>query len=224
VVDRFSKYAVFVPMKIPCGAESAAELFRIVGTELLMSSSYHPQTDGQTERINALLEDYLRHYVAADQKNWRELLDIAQLSYNIQKSSATGYSPFELVNGQVPVTPHTVETAGRVRSTNARKFLKAWEETIEFARLRLHEAARRMKKFADRGRREAQFSEGDMVFLRITGEQWQPAKGTTAKLQRKYEGPFRIEKRVGEVAYKLELPRHLRMRHPVFHVSQLKKC
>jgi len=54
----------------------------------------------------------------------------------------------------------------------------------------LHDAARRMKKYADRGRREAHFSVGDMVLLRITGEQFQPAKGTTGKLTRKYEGPF----------------------------------
>ena len=108
VVDRFSKYAVFVPTKIPCGAERTTEfffknvvkywgmplsivcdrdtrftgrfwttLFKLVGTELLMSSSYHPQTDGQPERINTLMEDYLRHYVTADQKNWPELLNIA---------------------------------------------------------------------------------------------------------------------------------------------------
>jgi hypothetical protein len=90
-----------------------------------MSSSYHPQTDGQTERINALLEDYLRHYVTADQKNWPELLDIAQFSYNIQKSSAMGYSPFELVNGKMPVAPHTVETTGFLRSPHAKRFMKA---------------------------------------------------------------------------------------------------
>ena len=68
------------------------------------------------------------------------------------------------------------------------------------------------------------FSVGDMVFLRITGEQFQPAKGTTSKLTRKYEGPFRVEKREGEFAYELELPRHMHMKHPLFHVSQLKRC
>eukprot|EP00253_Pinus_taeda_P026665 PITA_26665 len=255
VVDRFSKYVVFVPTKIPCGAERTAELFfknivkywgiplsivsdrdprftgrfwttlfKLVGTELLMSSSYHPQTDGQTERINTMLEDYLRHYVTADQKNWPELLDIAQFSYNIQKSSATGYSPFELVNGQMSVAPHTVVTGGFLRSPLAKRFMKAWEETLELARLRLHEAARRMKKYADRRRREAHFDVGDMVFLRITREQFEPAKGTTNKLTRKYEGPFRIKKKVGEAAYELELPRHMNMKHPVFHVSQLKRC
>jgi len=130
VVDHFSKYAVFVPTKMPCGAKRTAELFfknilkysgmplsivsdrdprftgrfwttlfKLVGTEFLMSSSYHPQIDGKTERINTLLEDYLQHYVTTHQKDWPELLDIAQFSYNVQKSSATWYNPFELVNG-----------------------------------------------------------------------------------------------------------------------------
>ena len=74
-------------------------LFKLVGIDLLMSLSYHPQTDGQTERINALLEDYVRHYVTADQKNWPELLDVAQFNNNIQNNFVIGYSPLELVNG-----------------------------------------------------------------------------------------------------------------------------
>lgn len=100
VVDRFSNYVVFVPTKMPCGAEWTVELFfknivkywgmplsivsdrdphftsrfwttlfKLVRTELLMSLSYYLKTDGQTESINALLEDYLRHYVMVDQKN-----------------------------------------------------------------------------------------------------------------------------------------------------------
>jgi len=124
----------------------------------------------------------------------------------------------------MPVAPHTVVTGGFLRSPHARKFMKAWEETLELARLRLHDVAKRMKKYVDRGRWEAQFSVGDMVFLRITGEQFQPAKGTTGKLTWKYEGPFRVKKKVGEVAYELELPHHMHMKHPVFHVSQLKRC
>ena len=91
----------------------------------------------------------------ADQKNWPELLDIAQFSYNIQKSSVTGYTPFELVNGQIPVAPHTVVTGGFLRRPHAKKFMKAWDETLELARLRLHKAARRMKKWVDRGRQDA---------------------------------------------------------------------
>ena len=77
--------------------------------------------------------------------------------------------------------------------------MKAWEETLELARLRLHDAARIMNKYVDRGRRDVQYSVGDMVFLRITGEQFQPAKGTVSKLTWKYEGPFRVKKRVGKL-------------------------
>lgn len=70
------------------------ELFRLLGTELNFSTSFHPQTDGQTERVNALLEMYLRYFVSANQKNWVQLLDVAQFSYNLQKSEATRASPF----------------------------------------------------------------------------------------------------------------------------------
>ena len=62
------------------------------------------------------------------------------------------------------------------------------------------------------------------MFLRIIEEQFQLAKGTTSKLTRNYEGPFRVKKRVGEVAYELELLHHMHMKHPVFHMSQLKRC
>ena len=109
VVDRFSKYAVFMAAPQACTANAAAELFlknvvkifglpkdvisdrdaqftgkfwtclfKLMGSELKFSTANHPQTDGQTERINALLEEYLRHYVTASQKNWVSLLDAAQ--------------------------------------------------------------------------------------------------------------------------------------------------
>ena len=68
------------------------------------------------------------------------------------------------------VTPHTVVTGGLLKSPHAKKFMKAWDETLELAWLRLHEAARRMKKWANQGRRDVHFSVGDMVFLRITRE------------------------------------------------------
>jgi len=75
-------------------------LFNMMGSELKFSSANHPQIDGQTERVNALLEEYLKHYATASQKNWVSLLDIAQFCYNLHKSFATGRSPFELTMGQ----------------------------------------------------------------------------------------------------------------------------
>ena len=130
VVDRFSKYVVFIPAPDVCPVEKAAklffnnvvkhfglprdivsdrdtrftgrfwvELFKLLGSELKFSTAKHPQTDRQTERINGLLEEYLRHYVTATQKNWVDFMDTAQLCYNLQRSSATGMSPFELAIG-----------------------------------------------------------------------------------------------------------------------------
>ena len=127
VVDRFSKYSIFVPAHKLCSSEVAADLFykhvvkyfgvpadivsdrdtrftrrfwttlfNMMGTELKFSTANHPQTDGQTERINHLLEEYLRHYVTASQRNLVILLDTAQFCYNLHKSSATEMSPLKL--------------------------------------------------------------------------------------------------------------------------------
>ena len=71
-------------------------LFNMIGIELKFCTANHPQTDGQTERNNHLLEEYLRHFVAASQRNWVTLLDTAQFSYNLHKSSATEMSPLKL--------------------------------------------------------------------------------------------------------------------------------
>ena len=99
-----------------------------MGSELHFSTSFHPQTDGQTERVNALLELYLRHFVSANQKDWAKLLDIAQFSYNLQRSETTNKSPFELATGQQPLTPHTLMIGYTGRSPAAFKFAKRWHE------------------------------------------------------------------------------------------------
>lgn len=75
------------------------ELFKMMGSDLHFSTSFHPQTDGQTERVNALLELYLRHFVSANKKNWVKLLDVAQFSYNLQRSESIQQSAFELATG-----------------------------------------------------------------------------------------------------------------------------
>ncbi|RVX08271.1 Transposon Tf2-12 polyprotein [Vitis vinifera] len=98
------------------------ELFKLMGSELHFSTSFHPQTNGQTERVNALLELYLRHFVSANQKDWAKLLDIAQFSYNLQMSKAT--NPFELATRQQPLTPHTLTIGYTGRSPAAFKFAK----------------------------------------------------------------------------------------------------
>ncbi|XP_044481390.1 uncharacterized protein LOC123207965 [Mangifera indica] len=255
VVDRFSKYAVFIAAPQTCQAHTAAELFfrhvvkifglprdiisdrdarftgkfwtslfKMMGFELKFSTANHPQTDGQTERVNALLEEYLRHYITASQRNWVELLDIAQFSYNVHKSSSTGMSPAEVALGQQPMTPLEVakqKTQGECPA--AYRFAREKTELIEEAMDSLSKAQRRMKKYADKHRRSVEFQEGDMVLLKLTPQMWKKITDRRYHkgLVQRYDGPFQIIKRVGAVAYRLQLPERLKI-HPTFHVSFLK--
>ncbi|KAM2435170.1 hypothetical protein PS1_025158 [Malus domestica] len=235
VVDRFTKYATFIPAPVECTAEVAArlflkhvvkywgvprsivsdrdarftgrfwkELFKLLGSKLDFSTAFHPQTDGQTEWVNALLETYLRHYVSANQRDWAKLLDVAQFSYNLQRSESTGKSPFELAIGQQPLTPNTVVTGYTGNSPAAFKTAKEWQLAHELARAHLEKASKKMKKWADRKRRNHKST-----------------RGLHKSLLQKYEGPFPIIKKVGKAAYVVELPPRLKF-HPVFHVSNLK--
>lgn len=90
--------------------KSWTDLFKIMGSDLHFSTRIHPQIDGQTERANALLELYSRHFVSANQRDWAKLHDVAQFSYNLQRSESTNKSPFELATGQQPLTPQTLVT------------------------------------------------------------------------------------------------------------------
>ncbi|GMQ12089.1 hypothetical protein CsSME_00054546 [Camellia sinensis var. sinensis] len=251
VVDRFSKYATFIAAPNECSAEETAklffkhvvkywglpqsiisdrdsrftgkfwtELFKLMGSALHFSTSFHPQTDGQTERVNALLELYLRHFVNANQHDWAKLLDIAQFSYNLQRSEATNRSPFELATGQQPLTPHSLST-NSARSPSAYKVAKSWNEQVDVARSYLDKATKKMKKWADEKRRHREFNIGDLVMVKILSSQNKFTRGLHKGLVRRYDGPYPIIKKVGKVAYKLDLPPHLKL-HPVFHVSCLK--
>ncbi len=135
------------------------------------STANHPQTDGQTERINALLEEDLRHYVTASQKNWVDLLDSAQFCYNLHRSSSTGMSPFELATGQQPLTPHEVakqRTGGKCPA--AYRFARSKQEMLEEATDSFAKAVRRMKKYADKGRRPCKQSQGRIVSCNLVNE------------------------------------------------------
>nr|GEV01859.1 hypothetical protein [Tanacetum cinerariifolium] len=116
------------------------ELFKIMGMDLNISTSFHPQTDGQTERVNTLLELYLRHY-----------------------SEATGKSPFELVTGRQPLTPNALAASYEGSSPAAYKTRKEWHEQANMARASLEKATKRMKKWADERRRHVEFKVGDQV-------------------------------------------------------------
>ncbi|KAG8380924.1 hypothetical protein BUALT_Bualt06G0067200 [Buddleja alternifolia] len=198
------------------------ELFKLLGSELCFSTSFHPQTDGQTERVNALLECYLRHFVSANQHDWAKILDVAQFSYNLQRSEATGKSPFELATGQQPLTPHTLAISfDSARCPGAAKMAKSWAEQSDLAKSFLEKARRKMKKWADPKRRHLEFNTGDKVLIKLIPQQFKAFRGMHKGLVRKYEGPYPVVAKVGKVSYLLDLPSTLKI-HPVFHVSMLR--
>ncbi|KAL2236196.1 UNVERIFIED_CONTAM: Transposon Tf2-11 polyprotein [Sesamum indicum] len=200
------------------------ELFKLLGSTPSMSSSYHPQSDGQTECFNSTLEDYLRHFVRGTQKDWVKLLDVAQLYFNVQKSSSTtNKSAFEIITGQQPLLPHTLDIPQSVISPLTRSFSQEWKKNVDIVRSCLETAQKRMKKHADRNRRFIEFNAGDLVLVKVLNPKLsKSSRWRDPRLMQKYVGPLPVLRRIGTVTYKVELPPWWKI-HNVFPISQLKK-
>ena len=182
------------------------EPFKMWGTECKFSTTNHPQINGQTERVNQMLEEYLCHYVTIAQTNWLELLEPAQLSYNLHRSSTTGMSSFEVAIEFQPHTPLDVlvsKQPGCSVGPIVYKFVKTWKDLLDEARDSLEKASRWMKKYANQGRRPLEFEEGEKVLLKLTPQIWKKIRNKQFQrgLILKYDGPFEIVKRVRNVAY-----------------------
>ncbi|KAA0053608.1 reverse transcriptase [Cucumis melo var. makuwa] len=158
------------------------ELFSFLGTSLNISSSYHPQIDGQTERFNCMIKEYLRHFVNARQKNWVQLFNVAQFCFNAQTSSSTGRSPFEIVSGRQPILPHLVDHPFAGKNPQALNFTKEWKQTNDIARAYLEKAWKQMKKWADKKRRPLEFRAGDQILTKLRPEQVRVALPTWMKI------------------------------------------
>ncbi|KAK3015307.1 hypothetical protein RJ639_006945 [Escallonia herrerae] len=153
----------------------------------------------------------------------RRLLDVAQLCFDSRKSSSTGKSAFEIVNGQQPLLPHTVNVPNAGKSPRAISFSEEWRQNIDLAHSYLEKAARRMKKHADKNRRSQEFNVGDKVMVKLLQQDRKFLRGRDSRLLQKYEGPLTIVKKIGKMAYKVDPPHWWsRQLHPVFHVSMLK--
>ena len=162
--------------------------------------------------------------MTASQKNWVSLLDAAQFCYNLHKSSTTGLSAAELVLGQQPLTPAEVaKSKSQGECPAAYRFAREKQELVDQAKESLEKAQRRMRKYADKHRRSLEFQVGDRVLLKLTPQIWKKVtdKRYHKGLVQRYDGPFEVIKRMGNVAYRLKLPERMKV-HPTFHVSFLK--
>ena len=202
-------------------------LFGILDVKLKLSTSYHPETDGQTERTNRTLEQVLRTYVGYHQDDWDRWLPLVEFAYNNAKQASTGLTPFYCDLGQHPLVPSSLivtrefDESTQVGATA--DFLTHMADILQEARGAIAEAQDRQAHYANQHRREDDFQEGEMVLLstaNITTDI--DARRPSRKLNPRFIGPYRIVKMVSPVAFKLELPPKMKI-HPVFHVSLLRK-
>ncbi|GKC24232.1 putative reverse transcriptase domain-containing protein [Tanacetum coccineum] len=174
-----------------------------LGTRLDMSTAYHPQNDGQSERTIHTLEDMLRVRVLDFGGSWDVHLPLVEFSYNNSYHSSAKVREGQLIGP---------------------KLVQETTKKISQIKDRLKAASDRQKSYADKRRKPLEFSVGDHVLLKVS-----PWKGVVhfeknEKLAPRFVGPFEITESVGPVAYRLRLPEELNGVHDTFHVSNLRKC
>ncbi|KAL0551236.1 hypothetical protein IC582_010322 [Cucumis melo] len=193
-----------------------------MGTRLDFSTAFHPQTDGQTERLNQVLEDMLRACALEFPGSWDSHLHLMEFAYNNSYQATIGMAPFEALYGKCCRSPVCWGEIGEQRLMGP-ELVQSTNEAIQKIRSRMHTAQSRQKSYADMRRKDLEFEIGDKVFLKVA-----PMKGVLrferrGKLSPRFVGPFEILERIGPVAYRLALPPSLSTVHDVFHVSMLRK-
>jgi hypothetical protein len=248
IIDRLTKWAIFVPTTIRLNAPLLAQLIidhvitqhgvpesivsdrgpkfvskfwrhvtDKIGIDLRLSTGYHPQTDGQTERVNQILEQYLRCYGSYLQDDWSTWLSLASFAYNNSTHSATNFSPFFANFGYNPRTFSTTLDS-TINNPAAAAVVKDLSEIHELCRENIAAANKRYAHYYDKSRRPTPiYIPGTMVLLSLRNVK---TSRPSRKLDIRRAGPFKILERIGSHAYRLDLPSTMKI-HPVFHVSLL---
>ncbi|KAM0789315.1 hypothetical protein ACM66B_000153 [Microbotryomycetes sp. NB124-2] len=182
----------------------------------LFTTAYHPRTDGQTERVNQVSEQYLRIYVNYNQDNWVDWLPLAEFAYNNAPHSTTTITPFFANKGNHPTLEVQLEqstgTTFASDLSNLEKIHRHCQEEIKKANEAYVAAAN-----ADR-QPFPLLSKGDRVWISTKNMK---TTRPTPKLSERYIGPYLIDKQISPVACRISLPSHLSALHPVFHASLL---
>nr|GEX72508.1 putative reverse transcriptase domain-containing protein [Tanacetum cinerariifolium] len=186
---------------------------KTLGTDICMSTAYHPETDGQSERTIQTLKDMLRACVIDFGKGWVKHLPLAEFSYNNSYHASIKAAPYEARYGR------------KCRSQlTGPELIQETTEKIVLIKQRMQAAQDRQKNYADRKRKPMEFQIRDSVMLKVSPWNRVVRFGNRGKLNLRYVRPFKVLAKVGKVAYKLELPQELSRVHHTFHVSNLKKC
>ncbi|KAG7674174.1 putative Transposon Ty3-G Gag-Pol polyprotein [Nannochloris sp. 'desiccata'] len=196
------------------------ELMKILGTDLLMSTAMHPQTDGLAERSHRTIKETLTNWTAANPSNWSQHISSVEFAINNSKQGATGQTPFFLNHGLHPHTPASLladSVLPASLSPHADDYLKKLKTAWKCAHQCVLAAQETMKKRADRHRRPSPFKVGDKVL--VSYKVLKMPDVTARKLQHRYFGPYPVTQLCGENAVVVELSAG---RTRSFNVSNLK--
>jgi hypothetical protein len=193
-----------------------------LGTRVHLSTAYHPQTDGQSERTIQTLEDMLRACVIEYGGSWDSHLPLVEFAYNSYHESIK-MAPYEMLYGRKCRTPTCWLEVGEKQFAGP-EIVQQTGDKVAYARERLRIARGRQKKYSDRKHRPKKFDVGESVMLKVFPWKGIIRFGKRGKLGPRFIGPFKVLQCVGDQAYKLELPTELDGIHNVFHVSYLRKC
>ncbi|GJZ87291.1 putative reverse transcriptase domain-containing protein [Tanacetum coccineum] len=171
---------------------------RALGTDISLSTTYHPETNGQSERTIQTLEDMLRACVINFGKGWVKHLPLAEFSYNNSYHASIKAAPYEALYGRKFRSPVCWAEVGEAQLTGP-ELIQETMEKIVLIKQRMQVAQDQQKSYADWKRKPIEFKVGDRVMLKVLAK-------------------------VGKIAYRLELPQELSIVHHTFHVSNLKKC
>jgi len=198
-------------------AKLTKELNRMLGIKTKLSTTFHPQTDGQTERMNQKLEQYLQFFIEHRQKDWLEWMAAAEFTINNKVHMATKVSPFMANYGREMRMGGDIRRKGKVES--ATEFVERMKKMHEEAEAALKKTQEEMKRYVDRNRKETEkWEKGDKVLLSTKDLVFK--ERPTKKLMERYVGPYEIVEVVSSNAVKLRLPSSMRI-HPVVNVSQI---
>jgi hypothetical protein len=197
-------------------------LWKRLGTQLIRTTAFHPQADGQTERVNRTLIELLRTMVDAEQSDWDDHLASAQIAYNTSQHSGSRHTPHYLNYGEemtkpIDLTIRLPPPADNEAETVADRIQAAVDRAREF----LLQAQQRQTEQANRHRREEHYNVGDQVWLstqhlRLPGAQ-------SRKLQPLWAGPYRITEKRAPNTYRLKLPGRMHRIHDWFNVNKLRR-
>ena len=259
VVDKLSKYALYIPTTSALSQSGFASLFlehvvqrfglplemiadrdarwaksfwaAVAGhlkLNVLLSTSHHPQHDGQTERQNQTLEIALRAYVAGSKTSWAKWLPALAFAYNSTPSLATGYSPSFLLYSFEPRSPanHILRDSRSIMrppfSQPAREFVQELEVHHALARDALARSLAGQARAYDQKRRPEEYEVGDEVLMNPHSLGLVDVKGSGRKLLQRRMGPFTITEKISPVVYRLRLPKEFQM-HPLINIEHLTK-